>query len=201
VLALVGGGSFIMAFALQSTLSNFAAGLMIMIYKPFDVGNFVTLAGVSGTVKAVNLVSTTLLSPDNQEIVIPNGSVWNSIIANFSSSGMRRVDLTFGISYKADPDAARRVLEEIVAAHPLVLKDPAPVVRMHQLADSSVNFVCRPWTRSDDYWTVYWDITQQVKTRFDAAGIAIPFSQRDVHLYTYAATSSAPGGSPRGERV
>jgi small conductance mechanosensitive channel len=189
LLALIGGGSFIMAFALQNTLSNFAAGLMIMIYKPFDVGHFVTLAGVSGTVKAVNLVSTTLLSPDNQEIVIPNGSVWSSIIANFTSSGTRRVDLTFGIAYSADAEAARRVLDEIVAAHPLVLKDPAPVVRMHQLADSSVNFVCRPWTRSDDYWTVYWDITQQVKTRFDAAGIAIPFPQRDVHVYTHTGTS------------
>lgn len=189
VLALIGGGSFIMAFALQNTLSNFAAGLMIMIYKPFDVGHGVTLAGVSGVVKEMNLVSTTLLTLDNQAIVIPNGSVWNSIITNVSATGTRRVDMTFAIGYKADAEAAQRLLDEIVAAHALVLKDPAPVVRMHQLGDSAVNFVCRPWTRTDDYWTVYWDITQQVKARFDAAGISIPFPQRDVHVYTHTATS------------
>jgi small conductance mechanosensitive channel len=187
VLALIGGGSFIMAFALQNTLSNFAAGLMIMIYKPFDVGHGVTLAGVSGVVKQVSLVSTTLLTGDNQEIVIPNGSVWNSIITNTSASGTRRVDMAFAIGYDADAEAARRILEEIVAAHPLVLKHPEPLVRMHQLGDSSVNFVCRPWARTDDYWTVYWDITQQVKARFDEAGISIPFPQRDVHVYTHAA--------------
>jgi small conductance mechanosensitive channel len=189
VLALIGGGSFIAAFALQNTLSNFAAGLMIMIYKPFDVGHVVTLGGITGTVKEVSLVSTTLLTPDNQTVVIPNGSVWNSIITNISASGTRRVDLTFAIAYDADPEAARRILDEIVAAHPLVLRDPESVVRMHQLADSSVNFVCRPWTKSDDYWTVYWEITQQVKARFDAAGITIPFPQRDVHVYTHTASS------------
>jgi small conductance mechanosensitive channel len=189
VLALIGGGSFIMAFALQNTLSNFAAGLMIMINKPFDVGHGVTLAGVSGVVKEVNLVSTTLLTADNQTIVIPNSSVWSSIITNISASYTRRVDLTFAIGYDADSEAAQRILGELVAAHPLVLKDPAPVVRMHQLADSSVNFVCRPWAKTDDYWTVYWDITQQVKARFAAAGITIPFPQRDVHVYTHTGTS------------
>jgi small conductance mechanosensitive channel len=186
VFAVVGGASFILAFAMQSTLSNFAAGLMIMIYKPFDVGNFVTLAGVSGTVKAVNLVSTTLTTPDNQTITIPNSNVWGSIITNVTVNDTRRVDLVFGIGYADDEDKARKILEEVVSAHPLVLDDPAPVIRLHELADSSVNFICRPWAKTGDYWTVYWDVTQQVKARFDAAGISIPFPQRDLHVYQHA---------------
>jgi small conductance mechanosensitive channel len=185
VFAVVGGASFIIAFAMQSTLSNFAAGLMIMIYKPFDVGNFVTLAGVSGTVKAVNLVSTTLTTPDNQTITIPNSNVWGSIITNVTVNDTRRVDLVFGIGYADDEDKAQKILEEVVSAHPLVLDDPAPVIRLHELADSSVNFICRPWAKTGDYWSVYWDITQQVKARFDEAGISIPFPQRDLHVYQH----------------
>jgi small conductance mechanosensitive channel len=185
VFAVVGGASFIAAFALQSTLSNFAAGLMIMVYKPFDVGNVVTLAGVSGTVKEVSLVSTTLTTPDNQVITIPNGNVWGSIITNVTVNDTRRVDLVFGIAYGDDADKASRIMEEVVKAHPLVLADPAPVIRLNQLADSSVNFVCRPWARTGDYWAVYWDLTQQVKQRFDEEGISIPFPQRDVHVYNH----------------
>jgi small conductance mechanosensitive channel len=184
LLALVGGASFIIAFALQSTLSNFAAGLMIMIYKPFDVGNYVTVAGVAGTVKAVSLVSTTVTTPDNQVIVIPNSNIWGSVITNVTGSDTRRVDLVFGIGYQDDAQAAQRIMEEVVAQHELVLKEPAPVVRLHELGESSVNFVCRPWTKTSDYWAVYWDITRRVKERFDAGGISIPFPQRDVHLYT-----------------
>jgi small conductance mechanosensitive channel len=184
VLALVGGASFIIAFAMQTTLSNFAAGMMIMIYRPFDVGNFVTVAGVSGTVQAVSLVSTTITTPDNQVIVIPNSNVWGSVITNVTGNDTRRVDLVFGIGYSDDIPAAQRVLEEVVSQHPQVLEDPAPVVRLHELADSSVNFVCRPWCNTADYWAVYWDVTRTVKERFDAEGISIPFPQRDVHLHT-----------------
>jgi len=187
VFAVVGGASFVIAFAMQSTLSNFAAGLMIMIYRPFDVGNYVTLAGVSGTVKAVNLVSTTLTTPDNQTITIPNSNVWGSIITNVTVNDTRRVDLVFGIAYSDDEDMAQKILEEVARSHPLVLDDPKPVVRLHELADSSVNFVCRPWVKTGDYWTVYWDLTQQVKARFDEAGISIPFPQRDLHVYKHAA--------------
>jgi len=186
VFAVVGGASFVIAFAMQSTLSNFAAGLMIMIYKPFDVGNYVTLAGVSGTVKAVNLVSTTLTTPDNQTITIPNSNVWGSIITNVTANDTRRVDLVFGIAYSDDEEKAQKILEEAVKAHPLVLADPEPVIRLHELADSSVNFVCRPWTKTGDYWAVYWDLTQQVKERFDEAGISIPFPQRDIHVYQHS---------------
>jgi len=187
VFAVVGGASFIIAFAMQSTLSNFAAGLMIMVYKPFDVGHFVTLAGVSGTVKEVSLVSTTLHTPDNQAITIPNSSVWGSTISNVSANDTRRVDLTFGIAYGDSADKAQGILEEVVKAHPLVLPEPAPVIRLHELADSSVNFVCRPWVKTGDYWTVYWDLTSQVKARFDRDGISIPFPQRDVHVYEHKA--------------
>jgi small conductance mechanosensitive channel len=187
VLALVGGASFIVAFAMQSTLSNFAAGLMIMIYRPVDVGNYVTVAGVSGTVKAVSLVSTTVTTPDNQVIVIPNGNVWGSVITNVTGSETRRVDLLFGIGYQDDAQAAMRVMEDVVSGHPLVLKEPAPTIRLHELGESSVNFVCRPWAKTADYWTVYWDVTQKVKERFDAEGITIPYPQRDVHLYQVAA--------------
>jgi small conductance mechanosensitive channel len=182
VLTLLGGASFVAAFAMQSTLSNFAAGLMIMIYRPFDVGNVVTIGGVTGKVQAMNLVSTTLLTGDNQVIVVPNSNVWGSIITNINVSETRRVDLVFGIAYDDDEDAAARILEEVVAAHPLVLKEPEPVIKLNELADSSVNFICRPWTKTADYWTVYWDITRQVKERFDEAGISIPFPQREVHV-------------------
>jgi len=185
VFAVVGGASFIIAFAMQSTLSNFAAGLMIMIYKPFDVGNYVNVAGVAGTVKEVSLVSTTLATPDNQVITVPNGNVWGSIITNVTVNETRRVDLVFGIAYDDDAQKAIGIMEEVVKAHPLVLEDPAPVIRMHELADSSVNFICRPWTKTSDYWAVYWDLTQQVKQRFDQEGISIPFPQRDVHVYNH----------------
>jgi small conductance mechanosensitive channel len=191
VLTLLGGASFVAAFAMQNTLSNFAAGLMIMIYRPFDVGNVVTVGGVTGKVQAMSLVSTTLLTGDNQVIIVPNGNVWGSIITNINVSDTRRVDLVFGIGYDDDEDAAIRILEEVVAAHPLVLKEPEPVIKLNELADSSVNFICRPWTKSADYWTVYWDVTRQVKQRFDEAGISIPFPQREVHVRSEPAKTAA----------
>ena len=195
VLTLLGGASFVAAFAMQSTLSNFAAGLMIMIYRPFDVGNVVTVGGVTGKVQAMNLVSTTLLTGDNQVIVVPNSNVWGSIITNINVSDTRRVDLVFGIGYDDDEDAAARILAEVVAAHPLVLKEPEPVIKLNELADSSVNFICRPWTKTADYWTVYWDITRQVKEHFDEAGISIPFPQREVHVRSEPARVAGKPGS------
>jgi len=171
ILTLLGGLSFVAAFAMQSTLSNFAAGLMIMVYRPFDVGNVVTVAGVTGKVQAMNLVSTTLLTGDNQVIVVPNSNVWGSIITNVNVRDTRRVDLVFGIGHDDDAAAAQKILEQVVSEHPLVLKDPEPVVRLNELTDSAVRFVCRPWARTADYSTVQWDITRQVKERFAAAGI------------------------------
>lgn len=180
--ALVGGASFILAFAMQDTLSNLASGLMIMIYRPFDEGDYVDVGGVAGTVKTTNIVTTTVTTPDNQIIVIPNKNVWGNIITNVTASDTRRVDLVFGISYDDSIPEALRVLEETVAAHQLVLGDPEPTIRVGELADSSVNLICRPWVKTEDYWAVYWDLTRQVKERFDAAGISIPYPQQDVHF-------------------
>lgn len=181
--ALVGGASFIIAFALQETLGNLAAGLMIMINRPFDEGDYVQIAGLGGTIKRVSVVSTTVTTPDNQVIVIPNSKVWGDVITNVTASDTRRVDLVFGISYGDSIERAQRVLEEVVASHPLTLKDPAPNIRVSELADSSVNFIVRPWTKTSDYWTVYWDLHRAVKEAFDANGISIPFPQRDMHLH------------------
>jgi small conductance mechanosensitive channel len=182
VFALVGGASFILAFAFQDTLGNLASGLMIMINRPFDEGDYVDIGGVAGTVKAVSIVATTVTTPDNQVIVIPNKNVWGNVITNVTTSATRRVDLVFGIGYDDDIEAAQRVLEEVVAAHPAVLKDPAPVIRVSALNASSVDFIVRPWSNTADYWTVYWDLTRQVKEAFDAAGVSIPFPQQDLHI-------------------
>ncbi|MDP4856973.1 MAG: mechanosensitive ion channel [Desulfobacterales bacterium] len=186
-LAAIGAAGFIIGFALQGTLSNFAAGIMILLYRPYDIGNFVNVAGISGTVSAMTLVSTTLTLPDNQTVIVPNNSIWGGIITNVTGSETRRVDMVFGIGYEDDITKAQSILEKIVKDHPLVLGSPEPVIRVNELADSSVNFVCRPWTKTSDYWTVYWDITRQVKEQFDQNSISIPFPQRDVHVHQVSA--------------
>ena len=188
LLAAIGAAGFIMGFALQGTLSNFAAGIMILIYRPFDIGDFVDVAGTFGTVNAMTIVSTTLRKPDNQKVVVPNNMIWGDIITNITGTSKRRVDLVFGIGYSDDIANAQKILEDLLAGHESILKDPAPVVKVHELADSSVNFVVRPWVETDNYWDVYWDITRAVKERFDAEGVSIPFPQRDVHVHQVAMT-------------
>jgi small conductance mechanosensitive channel len=183
LLAILGAAGFAIAFALQDSLGNIASGILILIFRPFDAGDVVDAGGVSGKVESLNLVSTTIKTFDNKRMIVPNNKVWNDVITNVTDVTTRRVDLEFGISYSDDVDRAAEILKEIVEAHDKVLKDPAPVVRLHALADSSVNFVCRPWVNADDYWGVYWDVMREVKLRFDAEGINIPFPQRDVHLY------------------
>jgi len=178
----IGAIGFIVGFALQGTLGNFAAGLMILMHRPYDVGDVVQTAGVTGIVQSMNLNTTTIKTFDNQVVVVPNGSIWGNNIVNVTGSDTRRVDMTFGISYSDDIAKAQRILEDILRSHPLVLAEPAFNVKMHELADSSVNFICRPWTKTSDYWTVYWDVTRSVKERFDAEGVSIPFPQRDVHV-------------------
>ncbi|UOM32684.1 mechanosensitive ion channel family protein [Acuticoccus sp. I52.16.1] len=188
--AIVGGASFILAFALQDTLSNLAAGLMIMINRPFDEGDYVDIGGTAGTVQKMNIVSTTVTTPDNQIILVPNGKVWGNIITNVTGSALRRVDLVFGIGYSDSVAKAQALLETIVAEHPLTLADPAATIRVHALGESSVDFIVRPWVKSADYWAVYWDLTRAVKERFDEAGISIPFPQRDVHVHPAGAATS-----------
>lgn len=189
-LAAIGAAGFVIGFALQGTLNNFAAGVMILLYRPFDVGHVVSVAGVTGKVEAMNLVSTTVSTPDNQTIVVPNGSIWGDVITNVNGRATRRVDLVFGISYGDDIGRAQQVLLDLLSSHPQVLKDPAPAIKVGNLGDSSVNLLCRPWVKTVDYWDVYWDLTRQVKERFDKEGISFPFPQRDVHLHR--ADSSEP---------
>ncbi len=192
MLAGLGLLGFVLGFALQDTLSNFAVGMMIMIYRPFDVDDLVTVGGVHGTVKDLTLVNTVITTLDNQRIVVPNGKVWSDVINNATAERIRRVDLVFGIGYEDDIQKAKRILDEILASNDLVLEDPEPVVRVHTLGESSVDFVCRPWCRTDDYWDVHWSVTESVKQRFDAEGVSIPFPQQDVHVHA-SGIPSQPG--------
>lgn len=185
LLAGLGIAGFVIGFALQDSLSNFASGMMILLYKPFDVGDLVEVSGgVFGTVSYMSLVNTTVLTVDNQTLVVPNNSIWQNVIKNVTAQNTRRIDLVFGIGYSDDIPTAEKILTEIVESHAAVLKDPEPMVRLHELGDSAVNFIVRPWVKTEDYWPVYWDITRAVKLRFDAEGVSIPFPQRDVHLFT-----------------
>jgi small conductance mechanosensitive channel len=158
------------------------SALMVMVYRPFDVDDYISVAGFEGTVKEMSLVSTTLLTVDNKVLVIPNKKAWGDTIVNFTGEDVRRVDLVFGIGYGDDIQHATNVLMEIAGKHKLVLDEPPVMVHVDELADSSVNLFCRPWVKTQDYWTVHWDLTRQVKERFDAAGISFPFPQRDVHV-------------------
>jgi small conductance mechanosensitive channel len=184
MLAGLGVAGFIVGFALQDTLGNFAAGAMILMYRPFDVDDFVEVTGASGLVKKMNLVSTTIVTFDNQTLVVPNSKIWGDVIKNVTGQTERRIDMEFGIGYGDDIELAERVLLDVVMSHDKVLQDPAPMIHLHTLGDSSVNFIVRPWTKTADYWEVYWYIMREVKLRFDREGISIPFPQRDVHLYT-----------------
>ena len=183
MLAGLGIAGFIVGFAMQDTLGNFASGAMILIYRPFDVDDFVEITGASGFVKTMNLVSTTITTFDNQTLVVPNSKIWGDVIKNVTHQKLRRVDLEFGIGYQDDIPKAERILTEAAADHELVLDSPETNVKVHSLGDSSVNLILRPWVKTEDYWTVYWDLTREVKLRFDREGVSIPFPQRDVHLY------------------
>jgi small conductance mechanosensitive channel len=184
ILAGLGIAGFILGFALQETLANFAAGAMILAYRPFDIDDMVETAGIMGKVRDMNLVSTRILTPDFQTLIVPNSKIWGDVIRNVTAQPSRRVDMVFGISYEDEIEKAERVLAEIVAAHDKVLPEPETVIKLHALNDSSVDFIVRPWAKTDDYWDVYWDITRAVKLRFDQEGISIPYPQRDVHLTT-----------------
>lgn len=183
LLAGFGIAGVIIGFALQDTLSNFASGMMILIYRPYDVGDLINAAGVTGRVSHMSLVSTTIKTMDNQRLIIPNNKIWGDTINNITAEHQRRVDMTFGISYSDSIEQAEAILKSIVEAHPKVQPLPEPTIKLHLLSESSVDFIVRPWAKPEDYWEVYWDITREVKMRFDAEGISIPFPQRDVHIY------------------
>ena len=191
LVAIIGAAGFVIAFALQNTLSNFASGLLIMFYKPFDIGDFVETSEVSGNVRSMTLVTTNMMTPDNKLLVVPNNELWGKVITNVTGSSERRVDMVFGIGYQDDIALAEQVLADVVSAHPKVLEEPEPVIRVSELADSSVNLICRPWVKTADYWPVYWELTRAVKERFDAEDVTIPFPQRDVHLLQEAPAASS----------
>jgi small conductance mechanosensitive channel len=182
LLAGLGIAGFIIGFALQDTLSNFASGMMILFYRPFDVGDLVDAGGVSGKVSHMSLVNTTFMTLDNQRLIVPNNLIWQSVITNVTAQRVRRIDLMFGISYDDDIDKAEEILSDIVESHEAVLDKPEPMIHLHELGDSSVNFIVRPWVKTDDYWDTYWDVTKAVKKRFDEEGISIPYPQRDIHV-------------------
>jgi small conductance mechanosensitive channel len=182
LLAGLGIAGFIIGFALQDSLSNFASGMMILMYRPFDVGDVVDAGGVRGKVNHMSLVNTTFMTLDNQRLIVPNNLIWQSVITNVTAQHTRRIDLVFGIAYEDDIDLAERVLREVVEAHDAVLDDPELVIRLHELGESSVNFIVRPWVKTSDYWDTYWDLMRAVKVAFDKEGISIPFPQRDIHV-------------------
>lgn len=168
--------------ALQGALSNLAGGVMILLFKPFKVGDYIEASGEAGTVADITVVYTILKTPDNKVITIPNGSLTNAVIKNYSTESTRRVDLTFSTAYGCDIEKTKAVIEEVFKAHPLTLDDPAPMIRLSTHGDSALIFTARAWVNSADYWTVYFDLTEQVKKAFDANGIQIPFPQLDVHM-------------------
>jgi small conductance mechanosensitive channel len=182
LLAGLGIAGFIIGFALQDSLSNFASGMMILGYRPFDVGDLIEAATVRGVVSHMSLVNTTILTIDNRTLIVPNNKIWGDVITNITDQKKRRVDLRFGVSYTDDVDHVERVLGEILAGHPKVLDDPEPMVKLHELTESSADFVVRPWVETEDYWEVYWDVTREVKRRFEAGDITIPFPRRQLHV-------------------
>ncbi|WP_127471413.1 mechanosensitive ion channel family protein [Thiomicrorhabdus aquaedulcis] len=183
LIALIAAAGLAIGLALQGSMQNFAAGVMILVFKPFKSGDSIEAGGVAGVVENVQIFSTTLRTGDNKEIIVPNGGIYGGPITNYSARATRRVDMVFGISYEADLRQAKAILEQLLADDERVLKEPAPVVALSELGANSVNFVVRPWVVSADYWAVYWDMNEKVKLRFDEAGIGIPYPQMDVHLH------------------
>jgi len=183
LLAVVGAAGLAVGLALKDSLGNFASGVMLVMFRPFSKGDFVEVAGVAGTVNEVRIFSTILTTPDNKQIIIPNGQVAADTITNYSTNDQRRVDMVFGVGYDDDLKVAREVLTRICANHPKVLDDPATKIFVKNLGDSSVDFAVRPWTKTEDYWTVWGDILEQGKVELEAAGCNIPYPQTDVHRH------------------
>jgi small conductance mechanosensitive channel len=181
-IAVLGAVALAIAFALQGSLSNFAAGILMVIFKPFKVGDFVEIAGAQGTVQEIQVLTTVINTLDNIRIIIPNAQVTSGTILNFTANDTRRVDLKIGISYGDDLKKAKQVIEGVLAADERILKNPAPTVAVSELGDSSVNFVVRPWVKPTDYWDVYFDVTAKVKIALENNGLTIPFPQRDVYI-------------------
>jgi small conductance mechanosensitive channel len=183
LIAVMGAAGLAIGLALQGSLSNFAAGVLIVVFRPYRAGDFVEVAGSSGAVVQVQILTTVLKTGDNKQIVVPNAQIMNSIITNYSANDTRRIDMIIGVSYNDNLDKARDTLRELVNADKRIMQDPECLIAVAELADSSVNFFVRPWVASSDYWAVKFDLTEAIKKRFDQNGISFPFPQQDVHLY------------------
>jgi len=182
LIAMIGAAALAVAFALQGSLSNFAAGILMVIFKPFKVGDFVQIAGVQGTVQEIQVLTTVINSLDNVRIIIPNSQITAGTIQNFTANDTRMINLTIGVSYEDDLKKAKQVITNVLVADARILKNPAPMVAVSELADSSVKLVVRPWVKPDDYWDVYFDITEKLKLAIESNGMSLPFTQYDVHI-------------------
>lgn len=194
ILAVLGAAGLAVGLALQSTLSHLASGVLLAILRPFNVGDFIEVSGLTGTVEAMHIFQTRLVTPDNRVVIMPNSVLTNSPLINYTQKGIRRLDLVYSVSYDDDLAQVKALLENILASDSRVLKEPAPVVGVSAYADSSINFVVRPWAKVQDYWPLTFDLNQRIKEHFDAAGITIPFPQRVVHTVS----SPPPRGASSG---
>ena len=181
-LAILGAAGLAVALALQGSLSNFASGVLIIVFRPFKSGDLVEVAGISGVVERIDIFQTIFKTGDNKKIIVPNSQITGGAIINYSAEKRRRIDLTISISYDSDLRVAKQILHDILQADSRVLKEPAAVIAVGALADSSVQLIVRPWVEATDYWAVYWDSLEQIKLQFDAAGIEIPFPQMSLHM-------------------
>jgi small conductance mechanosensitive channel len=186
-IAILGAAGLAVGLALQGSLSNFAAGFLLIIFRPFKVGDLVEAGGVFGVVEAIQIFTTQLKTADNKTVIVPNAKLTDDNIVNWTAKGTRRVDMVFGIGYDDDIDKARSLMADIISQDSRILKTPEPQISVSELADSSVNFVVRPWVKVEDYWGVYFDLTEKIKKAFDANGVSIPFPQRDIHVYPHGA--------------
>ena len=185
-IAIFGAAGLAVGLALQGSLSNFASGVLIVLFRPYRVGDFIEAAGIAGSVEGVQILTTILKTGDNKQIIVPNSQIMGSIITNYSLNETRRIDMVVGVSYDDNLDQVRSTLEELIAAEERIMKDPACMIAVSELADSSVNFVVRPWVKTSDYWAVRFDLTEAIKKRFDKEGISFPFPQREVHVINKA---------------
>ncbi len=182
-IAIFGAAGLAVGLALQGSLSNFAAGVLIVLFRPYKVGDWIEAAGISGGVEQVQILTTILKTGDNKQIIVPNSQIMSSIITNYSANDTRRVDMVVGVSYDDDLDKVRSTIQDLVSADDRILDEPACTIAVSALADSSVNFAVRPWVKTADYWGVMFDLTEAIKKRFDKEGISFPFPQQDVHIY------------------
>jgi len=182
-IAILGAAGLAIGLALQGSLANFAAGFLMIIFKPFKVGDYIEAGGSAGTVEVIQIFTTTLRTPDNKTVIIPNAGVTGGNIVNWTVKGTRRVDMGFGIGYEDDIDKAKQIIIDVLSKDDRILKDPPMQIAVSELADSSVNFVVRPWATVSDYWGIYFDAMENIKKAFDEAGISIPYPQQDVHLF------------------